>query len=126
MNVALGQFLVQDSGRKGYSSHAYVVWRLKHGSNERSREGGGRETRVGVEHRGGLSMNGLDGNMKAGRARRSTFEDWMAAVNTHIQRRTGLDRDDLPDWNYRDAYDDDMSPSEAAREAVRNASDGGD
>jgi len=47
-----------------------------------------------------------------------TFEVWMNKVDASVSRRAGLGAYDLPDWMYRDAYDDDMSPEDAATEAL--------
>lgn len=55
--------------------------------------------------------------------KRMTFEEWLSAVNTLILRATGLDRDDLPDWRYADAYTEGVSPASAARQVVRAARD---
>ena len=49
------------------------------------------------------------------------FAIWMHAVNRAIQRRVMLSYDDLEDWGYWDAYDGDMSPRDAAIEALENA-----
>lgn len=42
------------------------------------------------------------------------FAVWMHTLNRWVQRRVGLSYDDLEDWNYRDAYDADLTPYEAA------------
>ena len=52
-----------------------------------------------------------------------TFDQWMQEVNRAVEHLVGLSADDLPDWNYRDAYDDGASPSSAARQAIRAARD---
>jgi hypothetical protein len=49
------------------------------------------------------------------------FAQWMHSVDLTIQRITGLSADDLPDYCYRDAYEDGLSPAQAARRAVRAA-----
>ena len=51
----------------------------------------------------------------------NTFEAWMRQVDAEVTRRTGLGVDDLPDCCFRDWYEDDMSPSSAAKRAIRNA-----
>lgn len=53
----------------------------------------------------------------------SSFDTWMAAVNAAIQRLAYLDADDLPDFDYRSAYEDDATPAQAARAAIANAED---
>lgn len=50
-----------------------------------------------------------------------TWEQWKGAVNAAVVRSTGMSADDLPDWNYRDAFDKGMQPSRAAAAVVRNA-----
>lgn len=49
------------------------------------------------------------------------FDRWMEAVNNVIRLRCLLNADDLPDWSYREAFDEGWSPSDAAHEAVENA-----
>jgi hypothetical protein len=51
----------------------------------------------------------------------ANFESWMAKVRTEITRMSGMDADDLPDAPYADWYEDDISPSQAARKAIKNA-----
>ena len=52
------------------------------------------------------------------------FRLWMSKVNAIIASRLcGLTSDDLPDWNYRDAYDEGTTPSRAAAQAMRAAKD---
>lgn len=43
-----------------------------------------------------------------------TFALWMYYVDRQVRRRIVLSIMDLEDWRFRDAYDDDMSPKEAA------------
>ncbi len=54
---------------------------------------------------------------------KQSFIEWMACVNSAVIDYCGMGTDDLPDWCYRDAYDDDSSPRAVAREAVRAARD---
>lgn len=50
------------------------------------------------------------------------FTRWMQAVDNNIALRTlGLDSSCLPDWTYRDAFDDGYRPHEAAEEAIKAA-----
>jgi hypothetical protein len=51
------------------------------------------------------------------------FDAWMAKVNKILDRRTGLTADDLPDYCYRDDFDDGATPSQAASHAIRAAKD---
>ena len=52
---------------------------------------------------------------------REPFEIWMKKVNIAIAREVDLHADDLEDWGYRDGYDANMKPTEAAAEALSNA-----
>lgn len=54
---------------------------------------------------------------------KQTFEEWMARVNQLIDNYCGMVSEDLPDWCYRDAYDDGRTPGAAAREAIAAARD---
>jgi uncharacterized protein DUF5419 len=47
-----------------------------------------------------------------------TFEEFMQAVDVQVMRRVGVSYLDLPDFRYRDAYDDEMSPAECASEVI--------
>jgi hypothetical protein len=49
------------------------------------------------------------------------FDQWLAEVNQIIEDEYGLSLADLPDCSYRDWFDDDLSPEEAAAEAIENA-----
>jgi len=51
-----------------------------------------------------------------------TFEQWKAIVNAIVESLAGgLSSDDLPDYDYRTAYENGVSPSTAARKAIRAA-----
>ena len=51
-----------------------------------------------------------------------SFEEWKRQVDERIAKRTGgLISDDLPDYCYRDNYDDGATPAQAASAAIRNA-----
>ena len=47
-----------------------------------------------------------------------SFEAWMKKVDASVSARAGIGASDLPDGMYRDAYDDEMSPKDAATEAL--------
>lgn len=49
------------------------------------------------------------------------FALWMADVNDEVEKLLGLSVYDLPDCCYRDWFEDGMSPSAAARKAIRYA-----
>jgi hypothetical protein len=51
-----------------------------------------------------------------------SFEEWKRRIDAYIYSECGMSSDDLPDWDYRDAYDDNIRPSVAARCAM-NAAD---
>lgn len=51
------------------------------------------------------------------------FKLWMEQVDCFIGKYCGLSTYDLPDWRYRDAYDDRVAPSRAARQVIRAAKD---
>ena len=55
-----------------------------------------------------------------------SFDDWMAAVDQLVNERAGLSVHDLPDCPFRRWFDDGVSPSGAARQAIHNAHDEGD
>lgn len=46
------------------------------------------------------------------------FLAWMASVDSYLLRKSGLTHLDLADINYRDLFDDGVSPREAADEAL--------
>ncbi len=50
-----------------------------------------------------------------------TFAEFMAAVDRVIQARFGVSADDLPDFCYRDSFEDGMTPRQAAAAAIRAA-----
>lgn len=47
------------------------------------------------------------------------FLAWMRLVDKAIRARCGLSLSDLPDWRYRDAFEERMSPAKVAREVLR-------
>jgi hypothetical protein len=63
-----------------------------------------------------------DGNTEEQNVTR-TFDQWMQEVNRAMDALCGMVSEDLPDWNYRDAYDDGVGPRIAAARAVRAARD---
>lgn len=44
----------------------------------------------------------------------STFNEWMEALDREVCDRAGVSVHDLADWNFRDAFEDEVSVSEAA------------
>lgn len=50
-----------------------------------------------------------------------SFDEWMRVVSAAVWRLAGMAADDLPDYCYRDAYEDGVRPVAAARQAVRAA-----
>ena len=49
-----------------------------------------------------------------------TFKQWMGAVDAIISRRFGMTSSDLADTTYWDMWNDEMTPAEAADEALAN------
>ena len=49
------------------------------------------------------------------------FAAWKKKVDSIIQKRTGLTSDDLPDICYYDNFDEGISPSATAAQAIRAA-----
>jgi hypothetical protein len=47
-----------------------------------------------------------------------TYEEWIKKVDRHIEKVCGLGHDDLVDQPYREWWEDEMHPSEAARYAL--------
>jgi hypothetical protein len=51
-----------------------------------------------------------------------TFEQWKARVDKAIAKRLlGMTSEELPDWDYRRAYDEGMRPVGAASHAIKHA-----
>jgi hypothetical protein len=42
-----------------------------------------------------------------------TFEDWLKMADAIIIKRTGMDRESFPDWEWWGAFDDGLTFSEA-------------
>jgi len=56
-----------------------------------------------------------------GGADEKDFIDWLVAADRIVEKRTGVGILDLPDWNWRDAYDDGLGPAIAAGGAIEQA-----
>jgi hypothetical protein len=67
------------------------------------------------------TWNAMVARMKP--AANAGFDAWMAKVDAAIARKFGVDSNDLPDWNYLDAFEDGMAPAAAAKAAIRAAKD---
>ena len=52
-----------------------------------------------------------------------SFEDWMKEVNKEVESAVGMSANDLPDYCYRDAYDDGKSPKSVAKAAIRSSNE---
>lgn len=50
-----------------------------------------------------------------------TFEQWKERVNQYVIGMSGCDVDDLPDWDFRTAYDNGMGCERAAKAILRAA-----
>jgi len=53
-----------------------------------------------------------------------SFEDWMKLVDARLSRKLGLTADDLPDWTWRDAYEDNFTPGVACADYIEDNFDG--
>lgn len=53
-----------------------------------------------------------------------TFEQWWSKANAECLKIVGLDLRDLPDVSYREMYEDEMTPKEAAEAAIEEAGGG--
>lgn len=71
---------------------------------------------IGVESRGTRyeSVNSSESITING----ETFDAWRSRIDDNLIRNFGLGCDDLPDWHYRDAYDQGMSWQDAYRAVV--------
>ncbi len=49
-----------------------------------------------------------------------SYEDWMDEVDSALENICGLNHYDLADQTWRDWFDDEMEPEEAARECLEN------
>ncbi len=47
------------------------------------------------------------------------FSVWLAKVDAHLLKSVGMCSRDLADVNYREMWEDDYTPSAAARKAIR-------
>ena len=50
-----------------------------------------------------------------------TFEQWKRIVDAYLTRLCGMTSDDIDDWNYYDAWEECMTPKEAAKQALKAA-----
>lgn len=55
-----------------------------------------------------------------------TFEQWIAQVDKIIVNKFGVSYQDLPDWTWMDAFEDNMSPKDAAETFVEELTESGD
>jgi len=49
-----------------------------------------------------------------------SFDQWMQQIDNIFMDKLGLSYMDIADWYYRDAYDDGLTPLEAAEEAFNS------
>jgi hypothetical protein len=52
---------------------------------------------------------------------KKSFDAWCMEVNRIVVNLCGMSLEDLPDCAYRDWYDDNLTPSRAAKRVIRNA-----
>lgn len=62
-------------------------------------------------------MADMDNNTSGG----LTFQEWKRDVNRELARTSGLTADDLPDFDYYNAWADGESAADAAREVLEEA-----
>ena len=48
------------------------------------------------------------------------YDRWMKRVDTICWSRLGMSYQDMPDWNWRDAFEDGATPSEAVRDFMED------
>ena len=48
----------------------------------------------------------------------SKFKSWMLQVDAVLNATASVDSNDLADWTYKDAFKDEMSPEDAAKEVL--------
>lgn len=51
----------------------------------------------------------------------TAFNLWMAKVNSALYIRCGMGADDLPDYTYRDAFDNGDKPDAVANRVIKQA-----
>ncbi len=54
---------------------------------------------------------------------KQSFEDWFKKVDAAVKKLAFLSAHDLPDCPYMDWYNDGVSPSVAAKRAIKRAMD---
>jgi hypothetical protein len=47
-----------------------------------------------------------------------TYKDWMEDVDFQLVRLFGMSQDELPDWLSRDAFEEGLTPLEAAYQCL--------
>lgn len=50
-----------------------------------------------------------------------TFREWKREVNKELVHLCGMVADDLPDYDYWDAWDGEVTPADTAREVLEEA-----
>ena len=51
------------------------------------------------------------------------FQEWMKEVDKLLGNSVGMTSDELPDYLYRDAFDDDLEPDEVYGDVLHQAHD---
>ena len=46
------------------------------------------------------------------------FADWLGDVDRILESKIGLGSEDLPDWNWREAYDEESEPEDAVEDYI--------
>ena len=52
-----------------------------------------------------------------------SFDEWKTQVNIIVIRLSGMECDDLPDFDYYQDYQDSIPPSQTAHNVVEDAQD---
>ena len=58
---------------------------------------------------------------RATRPQYDDFDGWMKALDVHCIAECGLSYHDLPDWDFRTAFDDGIDPKTAAQGVIADA-----
>jgi len=51
---------------------------------------------------------------------KQSFEEWMAKVDSYLNKKCGLDHMCLSDYCYRDAYDNGERPASVGKQVLAN------
>ncbi len=66
----------------------------------------------------GHTCNFVEESTLRNRPKVDSFEVWLEKVDEELGRAVALSSEDLPDWNYRSAYDNGFTPKEVATQIL--------